>query len=338
MEIRQAVVTGQHQAELQTLQLDEPLGPDELLIETKKSFISAGTELANYTGKEPKVFQPGSWCAYPWKPGYANVGIVKEVGRNVKRAKPGQRVFTFGPHASMFKMNQNRLVIEVDEEIDSATAAASRMAGVAASAILLSDIPKNAWVAVFGLGMVGNLAAQMFQIMGCRVIGIEPSRSRREMANRCGLPIAIGGSEDEVQEQIKEITGGQLAHITVDAVGHSSVVMQALKATANFGQLVLLGSPRVSVQGDLTALLSDVHLRWITIRGALEWFLPVYSELPRIESLYSKQQMIFDWIKRGMLAVTPQISHHMKPEQIKEAYDGLLHEPDLFTGVVLDWE
>jgi hypothetical protein len=92
------------------------------------------------------------------------------------------------------------------------------------------------------------------------------------------------------------------------------------------------------VQGDLTALLSDVHLRWITIRGALEWFLPVYSELPRIESLYSKQQMIFDWIKRGMLAVTPQISHHMKPEQIKEAYDGLLHEPDLFTGVVLDWE
>jgi 2-desacetyl-2-hydroxyethyl bacteriochlorophyllide A dehydrogenase len=338
VEIRQAVVTGQHQAELQTLQLDEPLGPDELLIETKKSFISAGTELANYTGKEPKVFQPGSWCAYPWKPGYANVGIVKEVGRNVKRAKPGQRVFTFGPHASMFKMNQNRLVIEVDEEIDSATAAASRMAGVAASAILLSDIPKNAWVAVFGLGMVGNLAAQMFRNLGCRVIGVEPSRSRRELANRCGLPIAIGGSEDEVQEQIKEITGGQLAHITVDAVGHSSVVMQALKATANFGQLVLLGSPRVSVQGDLTALLSDVHLRWITIRGALEWFLPVYSELPRIESLYSKQQMIFDWIKRGMLAVTPQISHHMKPEQIKEAYDGLLHEPDLFTGVVLDWE
>ncbi len=129
-----------------------------------------------------------------------------------------------------------------------------------------------------------------------------------------------------------------MAHITVDAVGHSSVVMQALSATANFGQLVLLGSPRVPVEGDLTALLSDVHLRWITIRGGLEWFLPSYSELPHIYSLYSKQQMVFDWIKRGMLALEPQISHRLKPDQIKEAYDGLLHHPEIYTGVILDWE
>lgn len=337
MEIKQVVITGQHQAELQTLPFDESLGPDELLIETHQTFISAGTELANYSGKEPLVFEPGSWCAYPWNSGYANVGIVKEVGNNVTKAKPGQRVFTFGQHASMVKINQKRLVIEVDPEIETSIAVASRMAGVAATAILLSEIPTNAWVAVFGLGMVGNLAAQMYQNAGCRVIGIEPTGHRRELANRCGLPITIGGSPDEVQQQIKEITGGQMAHIAVDAVGHSSVVMQALRAAANFGQVVLLGSPRVPVETNLTTLLSDVHHRWITIRGGLEWFLPTYSEQPRIESLYSKQKMIFDWIKRGRLAIAPQISHHMKPDQIKQAYDGLLHQPELYTGVVLDW-
>jgi 2-desacetyl-2-hydroxyethyl bacteriochlorophyllide A dehydrogenase len=338
MDIRQVVVTGQHEVELQDLQFDEKLGPDEVLIETECSFISAGTELANYSGKEPAVFRPGSWCAYPWKSGYANVGIVKAKGESVTRTDIGQRVFTFGPHASMIKANQNRLIIEVPEDIDSALAASSRMAGVAATAVILSQIPKNAWVAVFGLGMVGNLAAQMYQIMGCRVIGVEPTEHRRALAEKCGIMHTVGGTADDVQESIRKLTGGAMAQITVDAVGHSSVVMQALKATANFGQIVLLGSPRVPVEGNLTELLSDVHLRWITIRGGLEWCLPVYSELPATESLYSKQQMIFDWIRRSELRLEPQVSHRMNPEQIKEAYDGLLHQPETYTGVVIEWK
>ena len=66
MKIKQVVITGQNQVELQTAEIDEgSLGPNEILIETEYSFISTGTELANYTGKEPKVFQPGKWCAYP---------------------------------------------------------------------------------------------------------------------------------------------------------------------------------------------------------------------------------------------------------------------------------
>jgi 2-desacetyl-2-hydroxyethyl bacteriochlorophyllide A dehydrogenase len=338
MEIKQVVVTGQYEVELQSLILDELLKPDEVLIETEHTFISAGTELANYSGREPKVFIPDSWCSYPWKSGYANVGIVKKVGQKVKRAVVGQRVYTFGPHASMIKVNQNNLIIDVPDDIAPSIAASSRMAGVAATAIILSEIPNNAWVVVFGLGMVGNLAAQMFQHLGCRVIGVEPTLHRRELAQQCGLSITVGGSPEEVQEAIKDITGGKMAHIAVDAVGHSSVVMQALKATANFGQLVLLGSPRVPVEGNLTELLSDVHLRWITIRGGLEWCLPTYSELPNIQSLYSKQEIVFDWIRKGKLMLAPQISHRVNPAQIKEAYDGLLNQPEIYTGVVLDWK
>ncbi|MBC8228784.1 alcohol dehydrogenase, partial [bacterium] len=43
------------------------------------------------------------------------------------------------------------------------------------------------------------------------------------------------------------------------------------------------------------------------------------------------------WIHRGELKIEPLISHQLKPEQIKEAYDGLLNEPETYTGVVLDW-
>jgi len=338
MEIEQVVVTSQNEVELQTLTLaDRDLGPDELLIETEVTFISSGTELANYTGREPKVFQPGAWCAYPWKSGYANVGLVRAVGAGVSRVAVGDRVFTYGPHASMIRYNQNRLVIHVPEAIDSVTAAASRMAGVATSAMLVADIQNTPWVVVFGQGLVGNLAAQTFCLRGCRVIGVDPVASRRALAERCGIHYTVGGSPDEVQQEVEAITGGKLGNITIDAVGHSSVVMQALKATILHGQLIILGSPRVSVQGDLTALLSNVHLRFITIRGALEWFLPMYPDIGGRESQYSKQEMIFDWVQRRELKLEPLISHRLKPDQIKIAYEGLLHQPETYTGVALDW-
>ena len=338
MEIREVVVTGQNQVELQTAEIDDSkLSANEVLIDTEYTFISSGTELANYTGREPKVFQKGTWCAYPWRSGYANVGIVRDVGVSVTRAAPGDRVFTYGRHASTIRYSQDRLIALVKKSIDPAVVAASRMAGVAMTAIIVADIDTNPRVIVFGLGLVGNLASQMFQIHGCRVIGVDPVEERRKLAERCGVAHTVGGDVNEVQSQLQNITNGALGNITVDAVGHSSVVMQALRATASHGQLVILGSPRVSVTGDLTELLSDTHLRWITIRGALEWCVPMYPDIGNRTSQYSKQQTIFDWMARGQLHVEPLISHRLKPEQIKQAYDGLLNEPNIYTGVVLEW-
>ena len=339
MKIREVVVTGQNRVELQTNEIDTPvLAAAELLIDTEYTFISSGTELANYTGREPKVFQEGSWCAYPWRSGYANVGIVREIGSGVTRAAVGDRVFTYGRHASTVRYSQDRLVAPVRESLDPAVVAASRMAGVAMTAIIVGDIGTNPWVVVFGLGLVGNLASQMFQIHGCRVIGVDPVAERRKLAQRCGIEATVGGNADEAQAQIQEITGGELGNITVDAVGHSAVVMQALRATANYGQIIILGSPRVAVPGDLTELLSDTHLRWITIRGALEWCVPMYPDTGNRTSQWRKQQTIFDWMARGQLHVEPLISHRLEPEQIKQAYDGLLNEPNVYTGVVLDWK
>ncbi len=338
MKIREVVVTGQNRVELQTVDIDAPvLAPNELLIDTEYTFISSGTELANYTGREPKVFQKGAWCEYPWRSGYANVGVVRNVGTDVTRAAPGDRVFTYGRHASTIRYSQDRLVAPVREAVDPAVVAASRMAGVAMTAIIVGEIGTNPWVVVFGLGLVGNLASQMFQIHGCRVIGVDPVAERRKLAERCGIEHTVGGSADAAQAAVQEITGGGLGNITVDAVGHSGVVMQALRATASHGQLIILGSPRVSVHGDLTDLLSETHLRWITIRGALEWCVPMYPDIGNRTSQWSKQQTIFDWMARGQLHVEPLISHCLKPEQIKQAYDGLLNEPNVYTGVVLDW-
>lgn len=56
------------------------LGPGQLLVEARYTLVSQGTELANFTGLDPGVRQPGSWNCYPHRPGYAATGTVVATG------------------------------------------------------------------------------------------------------------------------------------------------------------------------------------------------------------------------------------------------------------------
>ncbi|MCC2686580.1 MAG: Alcohol dehydrogenase zinc-binding domain protein, partial [Paenibacillaceae bacterium] len=242
---KQIVFVEKERIELQERSWDEgQLGGQELLIETEASFISSGTELAILTAKTPKVYEPGSWNAYPWKAGYACVGTIRTVGREVRAFKPGTRVFLHGKHSTINLAKESGMIVQVPEGMDASVAAATRLASISATALHVTDIPRNGWVAVFGLGLVGNFAAQAYRIMGCRVIGVDPAAKRRELAEACGISRTVHGTPEEVNERIRAITGGDMCAVTVDAVGHSAVIRQAMTAAAQFGQVVLLGTPR----------------------------------------------------------------------------------------------
>lgn len=345
MKIKQVIISAQNTVDLRDSELDPSLGPGDILVRTLWTFISAGTELANYTGREAAVFQPGSWCAYPWNAGYANVGEVLATGREVTRCKEGDIVFSCSAHSSVVKVSQESLIVQVPTGMDLAVVAASRMAGVATSAAVMAEIPLHPWVVVFGLGLVGNLAAQSFRILGGRVIGIDPVSSRRELAGRCGIQYTVGGTPEEVQAEVKRITGGRMADIAVDATGLTPVVLQALRLTADVGQLILLGSPRSPMMGNITEILSEIHLRYITVRGALEWAPPIYPPVSAgskgrtlpIASLLGKQEMIMSWIQQRQMVIDPLITQRLSPDRIKEAYEGLLHRSEAYVGVALEW-
>lgn len=346
MQIKQVVIVDKRRVELQTAAMDETLGAGEFIVRTERTFISAGTELANYLAKDPAVYQKGSWCAYPWRAGYANVGIVEALGPGVTRVAKGQRVFTYGSHASHVKYHQDVLVVGVPDGLDPAVAAASRMAGVATSAMAMADRALyQPVVLVLGLGIVGNLAAQSFKILGGKVVGIDPVATRRQVAERCGIERTLpGGETAAIKAGLKRLVGVEQADICIDASGLTPVVLQALALTANLGQLILLGSPRAPFPGDLTAAFSEIHLRNIVVRGALEYFLPGYpvqsiwgGRTPPLMSLWEKQKVIFDWLLDGRMTIEPLISHRLPPEKIAEAYEGLLAAPEEFTGVVLEW-
>jgi 2-desacetyl-2-hydroxyethyl bacteriochlorophyllide A dehydrogenase len=334
MNIQKILIQAERQAACVTGELTPRLEPHELLIQTECSFISAGTELAIYTALDPNVRVPGAWCAYPWLAGYANVGRVIEAGVAAP-LKAGARVFSMGPHASTFIYDSRKLVAEIPETADAGEVAALRMAHVALTALDVAEPGYNRWVAVFGLGMVGNLAAQLFRLRGAQVIGIDPSPKRRALAEACGVPYTLVAADEAA---IRAITNGVLVDTAVDAVGNARVVAQAASLTANFGEVILLGSPRSKVEGDLNDLLYHVHYRWVSFKGALEWRVPAYPQLPNEHSQLKKHQALTRWLADGALKLSPLISHRLPPTKIREAYEGLLGDKDRYIGVVLDWQ
>jgi threonine dehydrogenase-like Zn-dependent dehydrogenase len=211
------------------------------------------------------------------------------------------------------------------------------MALVAVTGPQISGVELGDTVAVFGLGMVGNIAAQYYQHLGARVIAFDTSRMRCEKAKQVGIKEVFDVPPHEQTQVIQELTKNRGTNITVDAVGSSDVVLNCVKATATNGKVVLLGTPRAEVNGNLTELLRPVHMRCLKILGAFEWRVPAYDQVGVPHSIESNLRMIWDLIQRRKLNVKDLITHVVKPEDMQSAYMGLLNDKEQYMGVLVDW-
>ena len=346
MKNRFVLFTGVKQIEFREMELPETLPQGAVLVKSEYTFISAGTELSNLTGKEKQVFVPGAWCAYPWCPGYAQVGRVVAMGADVEGGtKVGDRVFTFGPHAAYSVRTRNDFWIRVPEALDSVTAVATRMAAVAASG-LVAFVPawhSPGWVAVLGLGAVGNLSAQCYRAVGARVIGVDPVASRRALAKACGIEHVLPGG-DTLLKDLEAMTGGERPRVVVEATGIPKVAVDAVSLVREHGDVVLVGTPRGDFEASAVAVLSQIHCRNLRVHGALEWSLPRKqpegftnpSAVP-VNNVHDKVKMLFDWVLDGRLKVKPLVSHVVKAQDIAQGYMGLLEKPEVYTGVAVEW-
>ncbi len=300
------------------------------MMETECSVVSSGTEQAILRGIE-------AWAPLPYVPGYGSVGRILECGSGATAFKPGDRVFTHGQHASISPTRN--IVVPVPHGLDSAVAAMARLASVALTALRVSDAEYGDHVAVLGLGVIGNFAAQLFAGGGCDVIAVDPSERRRQVARECGLQTVLHPDE-ATREMIERLTGGERCAAVVDVSGLSAVIEKAPALCRPLGELIMLGSPRDPHQTNLTPFLQASHdMSGVTIKGAHEWRLPPQAS-PNFRWLHSIERnslQMLDHISRGKLVVAPLLTHCIEPERAAEAYDGLKTKPDEWLGVVFDW-
>src|SRR6476619_2209871 len=94
MQTTEAIVVPQpHELTFQAVKL-RPLGQDEVLVKTKYTSISAGTERMLLAGQLVQM----AGLPFPCIPGYETVGEVIEVGPDVPEGFIGQMVFIGGSY------------------------------------------------------------------------------------------------------------------------------------------------------------------------------------------------------------------------------------------------
>lgn len=213
------------------------------------------------------------------------------------------------------------------------------MAFVGMTAVQICSAHPTQTVLVIGLGVVGNLASQLFQLSGCQVLGFDLLESRLQRARECGMENVVNSGVKEPLETVHSILGGK-ADIVVEAIGNPSLIIQVMDLCRPGGQVILLGSPRGKANIDATEVLQRVHIASynVTLRGAHEWIYPVHAaDDPMDFTMERGARFILNWIRNGKLKVEPLTTDVYNPYDAKKAYDGLLHNPNEHLGVLFDW-
>ena len=335
----QLVVPGPNQVRVEEYEITDP-GPTQIRVRTEVSLVSAGTELAIYTGIHQGLTNPHtSWPKYPQVMGYMAVGRVEACGEQVTAVRPGQRLICSGRHSTTSLVDGTTPGLAawlIPEELPAEQAVFARMAKTAITAAARSGVTMGQSLAVLGLGIIGQIALRLYEGAGAYpIVGIDPVQFRRAAAERGGAVATVNPETAEPAAAVRAALAGRGADIVLDTTGWASAVPTAMSLANDGGQVVLLGSPRGRAES--VDFYSDLHRRSLHVIGAHDSGIGFTA---RERFPWTNERVlpyIVHSLQRGRFRVDDLISHIVSPERLGEMYDGLLHRKEEFLGVVLDW-
>ncbi len=342
MKARQVVVLEPYQVAVREVELPPPAA-NQVLVRTEVSAISAGTELAVYTGTHQWLKDPNlpDW-KFPFRPGYSAAGVVAAVGSDVPHWKPGDRVSYPGNHASAELLtigHERGRLWRLPEGLDAEKAAVACIARYGFGASVRVGLTLGRSAAVLGLGVIGQFALRCLLAAGAwPVVGIDAVAMRRAAAKAAGADHVLDPAAGDVREQLARVLGRRGAEVVADATGVPDAVPVAMSLACDGGQVVVVGSPRGKAKE--VNFYDDLHRRYIEVTGAHGnmLFEPAHTRLAGAWDIDKAQNWLLAALASGRLSMAGLLTHRIGPEGVGEAYEGLLKKKEEYLGVVVRWQ
>jgi len=273
--------------------LPDPVPADDGVVIRVKANGICRSDWHGWMGHDPDI-------TLPHVPGHEMSGIVEEVGRQVKRWQPGDRVtlpfvegcgscpqcasgnhqvcdfqeqpgFThwgsFAQYVGLRRADVN--LVRLPEEMDFVTAASlgCRFATSFRGIVAQGRVAPGEWVAIHGCGGVGLSALMIAGAMGANTIGVDIQEDRLTFARSIGAMHTVNANESEdVVAEVKEITGGG-AHVSMDALGSPVTCYNSVACLAKRGRHVQVGL-MVDDYKNSSIPMDQVIARELEIRGS----------------------------------------------------------------------
>ncbi|MDZ3991197.1 alcohol dehydrogenase AdhP [Pseudomonas sp. Teo4] len=147
--------------------------------------------------------------------------------------------------------------VKVPDGLDSAAASSVTCAGVTTyKAVKISNIRPGQWIAIYGLGGLGNLALQYAKnVFNARVIAVDINDDQLAFAREMGADLVVNSLKQDAAKIIQEKTGG--AHAAVVTAVAKSAFNSAVDALRAGGRLVAVGLPTASMDLNIPRLVLD---------------------------------------------------------------------------------
>ena len=334
--MRGAVFLGERKVELRSFPDPTP-GPGEVVLEMKASGM-CGSDLKFYRsppGAAQAALGLGS-LSEPFIAGHEPCGVVVARGSGVaeREAPTGQRVMdhhysgcgvcshcrvgwsqlcragitvygvtAHGGHADYLKVPA-RTLVELPEELSFAEGAAVACGtGTAFAALRRMRLCGGDTLAVFGQGPVGLSATVLGVAMGARVIAVETSSERMQLAREFGAAAVVDAAKEDAVAAIRDITAGAGVDLAIDCSSAPSARRAAVRCVRTWGTACYVGEG-----GEVTLDVSpDLLRRQVTLIGS--W---TFSAMGMKECA--------EFIARERIPLERIFSHRWRLEQADEAY------------------
>ncbi|MFP9190150.1 zinc-dependent alcohol dehydrogenase [Natronosalvus vescus] len=308
---------------------------DQVLIRTERTLVSTGTELTVLSGDVPPGSDWDEHIEYPFTPGYNNVGTVVETGDAVDDVSVGDRVATYGSHAK-YVCTGAGACRPIPDDVSDEEAVFFTIAEIVMNGVRRSDLTWGESSVVYGLGLLGQLAARISHAAGARpVVGFDVASSRLErLPDEPGI-VAGNPLEADPESVVREASGGQLADVVFEVTGNPDVIPDEFDVLRDQGKLVVLSSPR----GETSMDFHDYcNLPSYTIIGAHNSSHPSVATPENPWTQKRHADLFFEYVADGSIDVAHLVSHAESYEQAPRLYEQLLEDRSDAMGVVLEWE
>ena len=333
---------------LRLVEEDVPeLVPGSILVEVHASLVSPGTDLGGWRQLNEKRKSPDP-DTEPRPFGYANAGIVRAAGDGA-RFQVGDRVVCMGARYALHTdvaVVPHRLAVHLPDDVTFVQGAYAHLAATALHSLRRADLEFGETYAVAGLGLVGQLAAQLHCLSGNYVIGWDTIPFRTETAEKWGIHATVTvGAEDPVQVT-HEFTGGcgldggliALGGDAGEVVQNLSKCMKRSPDGHPMGVIVVVGGADFAFSDHQAAGLSNIDIRRAGRTGPgyhdEEWefglpYPPVFMRWTTTTNL----ELCMRLIAEGRLDVDVLTTHEIPLDEVDEGTSAALEHPDGMLGV-----
>ncbi len=294
-----------------------------------------------------KTFQEAlSRLDQPTALGYSSSGVVVEVGHNVHKYSPGDRVACIGAgyasHAGYVKMPTN-LCCRIPDGISFEEASFGMLGIIALNGIRCAKLTFGESVAVVGLGLIGLLSVQMLKAYGCRVVGMDLDSSKVALATKFGADLAVEAANFKKVCEVFSEGFGVDAVILAVATKSDEPVHSAIDVVRYGGRVICVGVADIHPQRN-EMWHKEVEII-VSRAGGPGTFDPLYEnkgiDYPIGHVRWTENRNLSEFLRLiadGKINVQDLISHRFSIDEAEKVYHNIMENKEgPYIGAILEY-